>query len=144
MKKGTRIINEVIQYINKARAAFSEITDDMLCDNGGIFYMNGNDGTDFDWKANGRCCELFLFYKTTELGFIKVFVNSDNTMSGYAYLNEDSGDPIELSKESFSSNDDALYLARLFFREADCKAIYDENINLINFDKTVDKSLCLF
>ena len=144
MKKGRRIINEVIKYINKARAAYPEITDDLLCDNGDVFYMNGNDGTEFDWNVNGRCCELFLFYKSTELGFIKVFVNRDNTMTGYAYLNEGNGDPIELSKEYFSNKDDALYLARLFFREADCKFLYDENINLINFDKTVNKSLCLF
>ena len=48
MNQGTRIINEVIRYINEVRSDYIGITDNTLYDNGGIFYMNGNDGTEFD------------------------------------------------------------------------------------------------
>ena len=79
---GRIIVNKVIEYIKKAREMFPEVTDDMLCGNGAIYYMNGNDGTEFDWEMNGRCCEFYLFYKETEMGFLKVFVNDDDTIDG--------------------------------------------------------------
>ena len=33
-----------------------------LLDNGAVFYMNGNDGTDFDWQVNNHLCEFFTYY----------------------------------------------------------------------------------
>lgn len=45
---GRAIINKVIEYIEKVREMFPEVTDDMLYGNGAIYYMNGNDGADFD------------------------------------------------------------------------------------------------
>lgn len=60
---GRTIINKVIEYIKKAREMLPEVTDDMLYGNGAIYYMNGNDGTAFDWEANDRCCEFYMFYR---------------------------------------------------------------------------------
>lgn len=130
---GRIIINKVIAYINKAREMFPEVTDDMLCGNGAIYYMNSNDGTDFDWKENNRCCEFYIFYKETEMGFIKVFVNKNDTISGYAYDDKGHGEPVDLERVSLN-NGEASYLASVLNKEADGKGIWDENIDKINFD----------
>lgn len=137
MTQGKRIMNDVLDYINRAREEYPEITNDILCDNGSVYYMNGNDGTDFDWHCNGRCCEFYLFYKETEYGFIKVFVNRNGTINGYLYLDNGYGKAIELEEENFGK-DDALYLATLLKIEADDRNIYDESIDKINFDRNLE------
>ena len=133
MNQGTRIINEVIRYINEVRSDYIGITDNTLYDNGGIFYMNGNDGTEFDWICNQRCCEFYLFDKSTQMGFIKVYVNDNDTLTGYMYLEEGNGEPIKLPTKNLLKGD-ALYIASVLYREADKKGIYDDNINKINLD----------
>lgn len=77
MKNGKTLIDKVMKVIEDTRKKYPQITDDMLYGRGAIYYMNGNDGTFFDWTVNDRCCEFFVFYRSTELGFIKLFVNSN-------------------------------------------------------------------
>ena len=134
---GRIIINKVIEYIKKAREMFPEVTDDMLYGNGAIYYMNGNDGTEFDWKANDRCCEFYMFYKESEMGFIKVFANSDDTIDGYAYGNNGSGEPIKLKYVNLPEGT-ARYFASLLYKEADKRGIYDEDISKIDFDSELN------
>lgn len=104
MNKSIELFDKIRDYFMEARKLMPEITDDMLCDEGDgekIYYMNGNDGTSFDWFCNNRLCEFLMFYKSTEMGFIKVFVNSDDTITGYMYKeNYKHGDkPICLTKK---------------------------------------------
>lgn len=134
MSKGRDIINKVIGYINDVRAEYPEITDSMLLGDGAIYYMNGNDSTAFDWEANNRCCEFYLFYKSTEMGFIKVFVNSDDTIDGYLYLDEGRADAVELPCKVLFE-EDALYLASLLNIVADGEGLYDEPISKFDFDR---------
>ena len=56
-------IEKVKEYVNSARAEFPEITNELLDNDGKIYYMNGNDGTDFDWDWNDRLCEFVVFGK---------------------------------------------------------------------------------
>lgn len=136
MTKGREIINKVIDYFNKARQLYPEITNDMLVDGGDIYYMNGNDGTEFDWFANDMCCEFYVFYNSTEKGFIKVIVKKNDTIHGYVYLDEGRGEAIDL--ETYWLEDgEACYLASLLFLEADQNYLFDRNINRINFDRKV-------
>ena len=89
------VIDKIIEYIEKARNLHPEIADELLLkdseDTFGlpytIYYMNGNDGTDFDFNVNGRTCEFMVFYKGTKRGFLRVWVNDDDTISGYCYAN---------------------------------------------------------
>ena len=41
-----------------------------------IFYMNGNDSTDFDWHANNRLCEFGTFRKD-DYYYIKTYIGDD-------------------------------------------------------------------
>jgi hypothetical protein len=97
--------------------------------------MNGNDGTHFDWFANDRVCEFFMFFKSTEMGFIKVFLDNEGYVTGYLYEeNYKYGDePIMLPKK-YIGKDDAIYLAALLLKEADGRGIYDKPIDQIDFD----------
>lgn len=49
-----------------------------------LYYMNGNDGTYFDWHANHRLCEFMTFYPSDK-GAIKILVNWDGEVTAYVY-----------------------------------------------------------
>ena len=42
-----------------------------------IYYLNGNDGTDFDYQVNGDTCEFMLFYDD-DFGALKCYVDEKN------------------------------------------------------------------
>lgn len=139
--RSNELIQKVKDYFAEARKLMPEVTNDMLCDEGDgekIYYMNGNDGTDFDWSANDRLCEFFMFYKSTEMGFIKVYVNSNDTMDGYVYKEEYKyGDePIRLDRKKLGK-EDALYFAALMYQIADRKDLYDKPISQLDFNHEV-------
>ena len=134
MTKGQIIEAKIKSYFEKARAKMPGVTDDMLCGNGEIYYMNGNDGTYFDWNMNDRCCEFFMFYKSTEMGFIKLFVKKDGKMFAYMY-EEDykyGDEPIKVEEEDLGE-ENALYLAALLLVMADDKRKFDKAISEIDF-----------
>ena len=85
---GYEFKREIERIFRVARNMYPNITDEMLDANGAIYYMNGNDSTPFDWNCNNRLCEFLIFHKN-EMGFIKAFVNSDNTIDVYIYENDD-------------------------------------------------------
>ena len=60
---GLEFKREIERIFKVARKMYPSITDDMLCNNGAIYYMNGNDSTEFDWNMNDRLCEFFVFHK---------------------------------------------------------------------------------
>ena len=100
MKTQKELLEQVLDYARAARQKYMpSVTDEDLCDNGAIYYMNGNDGTDFDWKCNSRTCEIMQFYKETELGLYKVFAETDSYLRGYIYGEKGRGEAIELEPE---------------------------------------------
>lgn len=59
MSTADRVKQQVLDYIkSNIRDRFPEIKDDMLIENGVVYYMNGNDGTSFDFDMNDRTCEF--------------------------------------------------------------------------------------
>ena len=118
-----RNIDVVIKYFEKIRKDFPNIKNEDLYDNGEIYYANGNDGTAFDWSANERLCEFFIYGKN-EIGFIKVFVKRNDTIKAYVY--EDFG--FHPTKEYESEKLEKGFASRLknsMLRAADYKAKYD-------------------
>ena len=71
MSTAENVKQQVLNYIREnIRDRFPEVTDSMLIDNGAIYYMNGNDGTDFDFEMNDRTCEFMSFYKSSDLEYL--------------------------------------------------------------------------
>ena len=113
------------------------ITDDMLDSNGAIYYMNGNDSTPFDWNCNNRLCEFYVFHKN-EIGFIKAFVNSDNTIDMYIY--EDTGMSPTYKFTEEMENLKASSFANLMNYIADDNNLWDKPIDELDWD--VDTMEC--
>ena len=100
-----KLLAEVIEYMNQEASRLApEVKAEELCDNGAIYYMNGNDGTAFDWSCNDRLCEFYKFYKSTEYGFIKVFVNKNGYLDGYLYKDSGKANGIELGRVYWGEN----------------------------------------
>lgn len=135
MTKGESLKEIICNYFEKVRNENSNITDEMLYDNGKIFYMNGNDGTDFDYHMNGRLCEFFIFYKN-EMGFIKVFVEADGEINGYIYFDEGQA-PGQKLKSLSIDKEDVLYLKELLEHNADQQSLWDVGIDEIDFKKII-------
>lgn len=122
---------EIERIFKVAREMCPNITDDMLDNNGAIYYMNGNDSTRFDWNCNNRLCEFYVYHKN-EIGFIKAFVNRDNTIDMYIY--EDAGmiPTYEFTEEM--ENLKANSFANLMNYIADDENLWDRPINELDWD----------
>ena len=130
MTRGQQIIEKVKGVFAEIRERYPLITDEDLLENGAIFYMNGNDGTDFDWNANDHTSEFYV-YHSNEIGFIKLYVNKGDTYTAYVYPNGEMS-AIETIRGDLNKGD-SLYLAALLYRKADREYIYDAIIDEIDF-----------
>ena len=75
------MLKQIVDVVNKIRKEYPIIGNEL---DGKIYYMNGNDGTAFDWNCNERVCEFMVFHEN-EMGYIKLMVYKDNTMRAYIY-----------------------------------------------------------
>lgn len=136
MTRGEQIIEKIKNVFEDVRKKYPYITDEDLHSNGAIFYMNGNDGTDFDWNENEHTSEFYM-YHSNEIGFIKLYVNKGDTYTAYVYPNG------EMSATETIRGDldegDSLYLAALLYRKADKEYIYDAIIDDIDFSYEPDE-----
>ena len=130
MTRGQEIIEKIKGVFADIRKKYPLITDEDLHSNCAIFYMNGNDGTDFDWDANEHTSEFYMFHEN-EIGFIKLYVNKGDTYTAYVYPNGEMS-AVETVKGDLDEGD-SLYLAALLYRKADREYIYDGNIDEIDF-----------
>lgn len=138
MKNGLNMLKEIRDYFTEARKRMPEIKDEMILSEGQgelIYYMNGNDGTVFDFFENDRICEFMMFYKSTKCGFIQVFISDQGIINGYMYNEEPrlSLMPmIELEPKKISQ--DVYDLAALLYTIADKRCLYDAPVNELRFD----------
>lgn len=86
-----KMLKTILEEINKVKSQLNK--DDLLDDE--IYYMNGNDGTEFDMCANDRLCEFGVFYKS-EYYAIKFFVNLSGDCHYYLF---DKDDPMKVLEE---------------------------------------------
>lgn len=134
---GYEFKKEIERVFKVTREKFPNITNDMLDSNGSIYYMNGNDGTSFDWNANDRLCEFYVFHKN-EMGFIKALVNRNNIINIYVY--EDGGMKPTYQFTEEIENLDTKSFATLMDNIADREFIYDRPIDELNWN--IDISEC--
>ena len=104
------------------------VDDDKLCDGGKIYYMNGNDSTEFDWSCNDRLCEFMVFWKESEVGFIKVFVYKSGKAEWYVY-DDGAWKPKSEGRVQLVTEDEALTFAALMVVISDNKFLWDSKID---------------
>ena len=100
IKRVTSILSSIESYIDEARKSFPEITDNMLMhiDGKKIFNVTDCGIAAFDFLIDDRMFQFMMFYKDTGMGFIKVFIKSDDCIRGYVYLGNGIGECIPLQK----------------------------------------------
>lgn len=109
---------------------------EQLLENGAIFYENGNDGTEFDWQMNERLCEFMSYWRSSKLGFIKIFINNDGSAEYYVY-DENSMKPrlsSTFAKDTFFGEKSALELAAVMKTIADDQGKFDKSINALDWN----------
>lgn len=115
------MLNQIVDIIDEIREEYPIIGNEL---DGKIYYMNGNDGTDFDWNCNGRVCEFMVFHEN-EMGYIKLLVNNDNGVNVYVYQDGGMNPTQELTKH-YDKN--PLELANFLYRTFDKNGLWDESI----------------
>lgn len=131
-----RILNEIRKIIDKDMALYlPHVKSGDLENDGAIFYMNAQNGTEFDWFVNDRFPFFMVFYNDKDnLGAVKLAL--DNTGEVQLYLYDEKGKKLaKIEKEHLDiDKTDMLKLAAVLTREADDKKIWDGNIKNIHVD----------
>ena len=102
---------------------------------GAIFYMNGKNGTAFDWFVNGHFPDFYIFYNDKEnLGAAKAMLYSNSDLTIYIYGDKGHAEPVCFEKHIEATNEELLELAALMTENADEKKIWDEDIRILKTD----------
>ena len=124
----------ISRTITEIRNIFDEIRTEIPCENeldGKIYYMNGNDGTDFDWHMNDMLCEFMMFH-TNEMGYIKMSIKSDDSVKVYIYPE---GEMIPSAERKYVFPDgSAKELAIAMYELCDAENIWDVDIDMLDFN----------
>ena len=94
-----KILVQISKHMHEAlenRLPDVRLTD--LEDNGAVFYMNGKNGTAFDWYVNEHFPCFFIYYADKEnLGAVKAILYTDGSLSVYVYGDKGHADPEEIN-----------------------------------------------
>ena len=80
-------LRELRTIADRERARFlPEVTAQNLEKSGALFYMNGQNGTEFDWYVNDRLSSFMVFYNDeANLGAVKLYLNRSATADVFLY-----------------------------------------------------------
>lgn len=142
-----KILVQVDKYMHEAlKSRLPEIRSADLEDNGAVFYMNGKNGTAFDWYVNEHFPSFFIFYSDREnLGAVQAILYSDGRLSIDVYGDKGHADPEEIDYVVDADADQLLKLAVFLTENADEKKIWDADIrNFAGDDMPDDQSVEMF
>lgn len=131
-----RILCEIKKVVDKNAALYlPHVKNSELEDGGAVFYMNGQNGTEFDWYVNDRLPYFMVFYGDEDnLGAVKLALY--NTGEAQVYLYGEKGKKLVKAEKEHLDIDqtDILKLAAALTHEADDKKIWDSAIDKIPVD----------
>lgn len=111
-----------------------------LENDGAIYYMNGKDGTEFDWYVNDKLPPFMVFYNDeANLGAIKLLVYNDG--AAVAYIFDENGKRLIKEAKTYldAAQTDILDLAIILKTEADDNKIWGADIESIDTDIRVNE-----
>ena len=115
------MLQQIADIVEEMRCKYPIIGKEL---DGRIYYMNGNDGTDFDWDCNERVCEFMVFHEN-EMGYIKLMVYNDNLITIYVYADGGWKPTYELERKYKGS---AKALKNYLYRTFDKNDLWDGSI----------------
>ncbi|SFB66751.1 immunity protein Imm33 domain-containing protein [Ruminococcus albus] len=124
------ILVQVDKYMHEAlKSKLPEVSSADLEKDGAVFYMNGKNGTAFDWFVNEHFPCFFIFYGDKEnLGAVKATLYSDGRLSVYVFGDKGHADAEEVTYTVEADADQLLRLAAFLTDNADEKKIWDADI----------------
>lgn len=129
-----RILSEIKEKIKQnINEYLPEVKTSELEENGAIYYMNGKNGTEFDWHVNEHLPSFMVFYNDEQnLGAVKLSIYTNGGVVLYIY--GDKGNKvIKEVKTSIEVTENELFnLAVILKSEADDKNIWDASVDKIN------------
>ncbi len=134
-----RILNKVKEIIHSNMELYlPHVNSGDLEGNGEIYYMNGKDGTEFDWYVNDKLPPFMVFYNDeANLGAMKLLLYKDGGAAGYIY-DEKGKKLVKEVKLNLDVNEkDIFELAVILRNEADDNKVWGASIESINTDVEV-------
>lgn len=106
-----------------------------LEENGAVYYMNGKNGTEFDWFVNEHLPNFMVFYNDeNNLGVAKLSIYDDGGILLYIYGDKGNKVVNEIKTSIDVTEEEMFKLAVILKNEADDKRVWDANIDRINTD----------
>lgn len=136
-----KIFEQVRCYMHEAlKDALPDIKMSDLEKDGAVFYMNGKNGTAFDWYVNEHLPCFFIFYGDKEnLGAVKATLYTDGGMTIYVYGDKGNADPVTTEVTIEAAEEELLGLAVLLTKNADCNKVWDDDITILKADGIPDE-----
>ncbi|MEE1517458.1 MAG: hypothetical protein UF228_07675 [Lachnospiraceae bacterium] len=97
-----------------------DILPDDLEDRGAIFYMNGKNGTEFDWYVNDKVSDFMIFYNDKDnLGAVKATIYNNGELLIYVYGEQGKNVVQRVQTNLDVTTDEVLELAIIFRNKPD-------------------------
>ena len=131
-----RILNKIKEIIDSNMKLYlPHVKTSDLENDGAIYYMNGKDGTEFEWYVNDKLPPFMVFYNDeANLGAIKLLLYNDGGIVVYIY--DEKGKKLiqEVDTHLDVNETDIFELAVILRNAADDNKIWDADIQSINTD----------
>lgn len=130
MKNNLEIFREIKSIMQEKINKFNLDKDTIL---DGMYYLNGNDSTEFDILVNGNICELAYIYKSEYIA-VKSYLCTNGVL--WVYTFNDKKECIDNHKvKNFITYDEFVEFSSNIYEFTDFIGIYDEVIMEGIFDE---------
>ncbi len=134
-----KILNKIKEIIaENIKTYLPDVKPSDLEENGMVYYMNGKNGTEFDWYVNDKISDFMVFYNDEKnLGAAKLTIYNKGDILLYIY-GEQGNKIVKEVKTCIEVSEDVMFqLAVILKNEADNKRIWDASIEKINTDNEI-------
>lgn len=130
MKNNLEIFREIKNIMQEKIKIFNLDTSNILND---VYYLNGNDSTEFDVLVNGNICELAYIYKSDYIA-VKSYLCTNGVL--WVYTFNDKLECIDECKiKNFITYDEFVEFSSNVYEYTDFLGIYDETLDECIFEK---------
>ena len=136
-----RILKEIKEIIKQnIKEYLPEVKPSDLEENGTVYYMNGKNGTEFDWYVNEHLPSFMVFYNDKQnLGAAKLLIYTNGEVILYIYGDKGNKTIKEVQTSIKVTENELFNLAVILRSEADEKSAWDADIDKINTDVEMTK-----
>ena len=128
-------INKIIKIIHsEININLPNVNLSDLEENGKVYYINGQNGTLFDYYMNEKISDFMCFYKDGTCGIIKLRINKDGSSHIYLYNYGEKLPFIDKDILNQFTKDEVFNLAIILNKVMDEKGIFDKSINDYDFN----------